>query len=56
MKAKTLEGREIDLKPEILDGLKGRLRGPMFMPGDAGYEESRTVWNAMFDRRPGSWN
>jgi hypothetical protein len=52
MKAKTMEGREIDLKQETLDGLKMRLRGPVFAPGDAGYEESRTVWNAMIDRKP----
>lgn len=52
MKAKTLEGREIDLKQETLDGLKMRLRGPVLTPGDAGYEESRTVWNGMIDRKP----
>src|SRR3990172_7181462 len=52
MRAKTREGREIDLKQDTLDGLKMRLRGPIFVPGDAGYEESRTVWNAMIDRKP----
>ncbi len=52
MRAKTREGREIDLKQSILDGLKMRLRGPLFAPGDVGYEESRTVWNAMIDRQP----
>ena len=52
MKAKTIEGREIDLKQETLDGLKTRLRGPVFVPGDVGYDESRTVWNGMIDRKP----
>jgi FAD/FMN-containing dehydrogenase len=47
-----MQGREIDLKQDKLEGLKTRLRGPLFMPGDAGYEESRTVWNAMIDRKP----
>jgi len=52
MKAKTMEGREIDLKQETLNGLKMRLRGPMLTPGDVGYDESRTVWNGMIDKRP----
>ncbi|MGV7223487.1 MAG: FAD-binding oxidoreductase [Nitrospinales bacterium] len=29
-----------------------RLRGPVLMPGDVGYEDSRIVWNAMIDRKP----
>ncbi len=52
MKAKTLDGREIDLKQEALDSLKLRLKGPLLTAGDPGFEESRTVWNAMIDRRP----
>lgn len=52
MKAKTLEGRDLDLKPETLAGLKMRLRGPVLAPGEAGYEESRTVWNGMIDKKP----
>ncbi len=52
MRAATTEGREFDLKQDALDGLKTRLRGPVFLPGDDGHEESRTVWNAMIDRKP----
>jgi FAD/FMN-containing dehydrogenase len=52
VKATTVEGREIDLKQDTLDGLKTRLRGTLFVPSDGGYEESRTVWNAMIDRKP----
>jgi FAD/FMN-containing dehydrogenase len=52
VKAKTTEGREVELEQKMLDSLKTRLRGPVFIPGDAGYEESRTLWNAMIDRKP----
>jgi FAD/FMN-containing dehydrogenase len=52
VKAKTLADREVELKQETVDGLRMRLRGPLFLPGDAGYEESRTLWNAMIDRKP----
>jgi FAD/FMN-containing dehydrogenase len=52
MKMRTTEGREAELTQDRIDGLKMRLRGPLFAAGDASYEESRTVWNAMVDRKP----
>ncbi len=52
MKIATTESREIDLKQDTLDALKMRLRGSLFVPDEAAYEESRTVWNAMIDRKP----
>jgi FAD/FMN-containing dehydrogenase len=52
MRATTVEGREIELSQDAVNGWKARLRGPIVMPGDAAYEESRTVWNGMIDRRP----
>lgn len=38
--------------PRSFDQLRSLLRGPLLVPGDAEYESSRTVWNAMIDRRP----
>jgi FAD/FMN-containing dehydrogenase len=40
------------LDPAAVDDLRTRLRGSVLLPGDVGYEDSRTVWNAMIDRHP----
>lgn len=52
MRVTTVDGGEIDLGLDVLNGWKARLRGPVLAPGDAGYEDSRTVWNSMIERRP----
>ena len=52
MKLQTLMGRDIDLKQDTIDDLRVRLRGPVLLPGDVGYDDSRTVWNAITDRTP----
>jgi FAD/FMN-containing dehydrogenase len=52
MRAKTTRGLETDIEADAINGLKTRLRGPVLLSGDNGYEESRTVWNAMIDRKP----
>lgn len=52
MKVRTLDGRDIELAQDAIDGLKGRVRGTILAPDDDGYENSRTVWNGMIDRRP----
>ncbi len=33
--------------------LKSTIQGSIIRPGDPGYDESRQIWNAMIDRRPG---
>jgi FAD/FMN-containing dehydrogenase len=49
---RTIDGRGGDIGQEELAALKSRIRGTLIAPGEASYEESRTVWNAMIDRRP----
>ena len=52
MRATSTEGREIELTDAQVATLKSRHRGAVIVAGEAGYEESRTLWNAMIDRRP----
>ena len=49
---KSIEGRSVSLPAESLDALRGALRGTFSLPGEAGYEEARTIWNAMIDKKP----
>ncbi|MBZ8133959.1 FAD-binding oxidoreductase [Afifella sp. IM 167] len=41
------------IPPQELETLRAALRGSACLPDDDGYEEARTIWNAMIDRRPG---
>ena len=52
IKAKTMHGQETKLSQDIIEGLKMRLLGPVLVPGEVGYDESRTVWNAMINKNP----
>ena len=52
MRVRTVDGGERDLPAEVINGWKTRLRGAVLSPADPGYEDSRTVWNAMIERRP----
>jgi len=37
---------------DTFDSLQAGFRGPLVIPGDAGYDAARAVWNSMVDKRP----
>jgi FAD/FMN-containing dehydrogenase len=43
---------EVALGAEAVEELGQRVRGALLRPGDDGYEEARTIWNGLIDRRP----
>lgn len=49
---KTYTGGEITIKTEAIEKLKEGLRGQVLTPESGQYDEARTIWNAMIDRRP----
>ncbi|MEW6754325.1 MAG: FAD-binding oxidoreductase [Candidatus Latescibacterota bacterium] len=50
--AATAEERQRRPDARGIEDLRRRLRGAVLLPGEPGYDESRSVWNAMIDRRP----
>ena len=55
LKVITTTGAGTVLKETVVAELRGSLRGELLCPSDAspdGYDEARSIWNAMFDKRP----
>jgi FAD/FMN-containing dehydrogenase len=50
---RTLHGGTTSLDAAALDAFRASLRGELLTPGDPGYDQARTIWNAMIDKRPG---
>ena len=48
----TLERGQKNVPAESLDDLRANLRGSLCLPGEAGYDDARTIWNAMIQCRP----
>ena len=50
--ASNRDGKPLELDMKHVDALRAALRGTLHAPGAPGYDESRSLWNAMIDRRP----
>jgi hypothetical protein len=52
MKATAHDGGRVEIGTVMLDNLKLHLRGQVIIAGGTDYDECRTVWNAMIDKKP----
>src|SRR6478672_11958819 len=43
---------EAPVDAQALAGLSQQVRGPVLTPDDPGYDEARSIWNGLIDRRP----
>ena len=50
LKTKEAGTREIELA--AIEALRGKIRGEILWDGSPHYDDARTIWNAMVDRRP----
>jgi len=42
------------LASDAVEELRAKFSGPIFTPSDEGYDDARSIWNAMIDKRPGA--
>ena len=52
VKIAALSGGEISIEDSAIAQFRKGLRGELLQNGDPGYDEARSIWNAMIDRRP----
>ncbi|MFL9864996.1 FAD-binding oxidoreductase [Paraburkholderia fungorum] len=43
----------VSVSSSAAEELKAAIRGELLLPGDAGFDAARSIWNAMIDRHPG---
>jgi FAD/FMN-containing dehydrogenase len=49
---RTLDGSDVVLPDDALEQLRTSFHGRLLIPDAPGYDDARTIWNAMIDRRP----
>jgi FAD/FMN-containing dehydrogenase len=42
----------VNVSSSAIDDLKSTIRGQLLHPGDASFDQARSIWNAMIDRHP----
>ena len=47
-----MQGAVVTLDRETVDRLSAGLQGDLITPDDAGYDDARTLYNAMIDKHP----
>lgn len=49
---RKLDGSTASIGSDSVEALRSALRGEILFPGAPGYDDARTIWNAMIDKRP----
>jgi FAD/FMN-containing dehydrogenase len=52
MQIRALEEDTIELPVDAVEAFRGRLRGELLTRESPGYDDARSIWNGMIDRRP----
>lgn len=52
MSATSTNGAETMLDTAAIQTLRAGLRGPIVLPGESTYDETRSIWNGIIDRHP----
>ncbi len=52
IQVQTLEKRDITLTPETLEDFKGRIRGQLITPDSDTYNDARSIYNGMINKKP----